>query len=452
MELQDVARLKTVASSNSNLKKSASVKPVSSGIQRPRFAFQGLKVPKPAELIPATSDDRQKALDDFRTFKADLASAMAAHVGNIRAIEGMVPDEAVLYQDTLAEAKKAVDDMLAYPDPARKPAIVAYACATVDTCPSNRREVENMLLRLKNIYFLASNPKGIKIYGDSYTVAGDFSKEDGANQVLGKIENLVQRTVDAGREAFQEAVETLRNAVGPTPLSEEDLQGGKEGRCLLDVPDSPGKDGRFFKGGYLLVESIRGEVRVLDAAGGIHRLASKMAAEKISLPVDQLGHDRIELSRRVDDERFRAMLTLNNWIRLAFAEAEKEIANEKRKAEFREETDQELAGLTAKASISLEEFLSGKVGIAVVDFGHKPFELRLRSEGGSTDKNGKPKLVWRVFCLAERNEAGQIRVVECPPRLATFFSDFMGFQEPGENYNRLGRFGHILRYLTPKTK
>lgn len=404
-----------------------------------RFSFQNRRVPRVGAILP-TPEERQAALEEFKQFKADVAASMYDCVQNVRSIEAMSRDEAELYTEELDQSRAAIKEMLSYTGAERLVSVVSYADAKTKTCPKTKGAVETTLFELLSVGFLSeakNNNSDIRAYGKKYNLSPEFTKTPESTPIIGEIENLLRETTANSRRVFEESFDALSRLAGSDQISVEELKSGKEGRILLFVPDNE-VNNRFYKGGYILVESRSGIVKLVGAVSGPQRTGENVARYHGFVPVSSLDQNRLVLETKVGDEQFKACCILQTWLRLAIGAAEEEADKENRKKAFAVQVEAERQELIPKATISFPEFvLSEKTGLAFVDFGRKPFEIR---NGGP-----RPKLVWEVFAVVERSDKGLVRVAFCPERLNEFFAENLEFRNPGQEFRNLGRLGQILR-------
>lgn len=413
----------------------ARLKPVKLPATVAKFVFQRLKVPEVTSVIPPSEEARQKALRDFQKFKADMVLAMDGHVTNIRAIESMSKEESALYSEELELAQSAIKGMLTFPDPVRVPALLAYAKAMVGTCPQTKTGVEATALQLANAGFLKDVQNGecdLRIFGRGYDLVPEFRKENVAIEAVKMLSNLVQQVADESQRQFAESFHELEVKAGNNPISLDDLLAGKEGRGFIKIPDNV-SNGRFYKGGFVLVESVERQVRILGGVGSLQKIAERLVMAKTGIPVGQIMANKLSIHPWLEEEQFKNCRTFQKWLQLV---ATKAAEAKQREQKFRELVEAERTLFAPKATVSVREFILSNVeGDAFIDFGPKPFNC----SGGRRVKD--------VFCIVRRNEQGQICVAECPERLQEFFAENLNnFKDPDQDFRNLGRLGQILRY------
>lgn len=371
---------------------------------------------------------------------------MSDLVLQLRALSSGTPDEVALARADVEALQTSIQAELNQEHPqGKEAALLAYASAMIKTCPEFRGSVKETLTSLVETGFLMEVGKGngIRIYGGEYALAKDLARNAEAKSIGEALTHLVDRTVAAGRQKFETDFAALKGAAGQNQLSVADLKSGKEGRLLLETPDQQHR-GRFYKGGFLLVESTNGgQIRALDAVGGPQRIVRQLAGVGTYVWNTQLGSERLEMKERLPEEVFRNVLILHGLIYRGIILAEKAEAVDQRKEEFKKQTAAERLTLKASATLTLVEFfIFGRIGSVLLDpLGRKPFEIHNR-----IDKDSRPTLVWDVIALIERNAQNQIRVANCPERLTEFFADFREYVATGEKFVSVKwPLGNLLR-------
>jgi len=431
--------------------KTAKGKPVAAAPEPKKFSFgKAPAVPKVAKAGVITA--AQKAADraEFDSFVDQVNESMSAAVADMWSIREADETTQRLYRARATELDRDVAEMLSYEAPFRLPAQLAYAEALVAGCPTRRDAISWVLDRLVADGFLEVSDAGVRIYGENYRLGADVRAEVRAQRGAQSIEALVTKAVELGKVQFEaERVALVTKAGGANQLTSEEVLAGKAGRVLLRVPDKSGSDGRFFKGGYLLVEVIDGKVAVLDAIGGIRKIGSQLAEEGTYLPVSQLVNERLNFgTTRFPPEVFNRLVAIHDMVRRGIVELQREEAEIKKAAEagdrktaYNTQVAAEREALAAKATATSTEFFPEKaVGVAFVDYGKGTFDVKDR-------ETGKVTSWWNVILLVERREDGQIRIVETPERLKGLFPESaFEWTDPGDKFSGLGYpLGPILR-------
>lgn len=421
--------------------------------KKAKFVFKAPAVPKLADIL-AEPEARKKALEEFNAFKTEVGIQMPAMVERLRLIDSMGEEEGSLYTEVYEEIQRAVATMLSYGESAaRNVSVLAYAKAVVTTCPTYRGAVESTMEKLVATGFIAlvtgtagtaRNASQVRVYSSIYGLTDSFSRNAEAQNVLGEINSLVRRTVEAGRSRFQQDLADLcQKAEGLGQISVADLVQGVAGHILLEVPDTQSEDGKVFKGGWILVKSSDRRITPVSAAGYIQRQVEDIAG-KIFVYADQLGQSSLNTGKRLDREVFHSTLQLWRWINSAIELAAQKAAQSAAKAEWEMKVAAERDALRPQATLTPEEFfLEGKVGIVFYDFGAgRAFEWRNRSAEGQQQTVD----LYDVFALVERAPNGQIRALAFPERLRGFFAEHGEFMEPGDRFYGLGVLGVLMRF------
>lgn len=378
-------------------------------------------VPRVAALI-TSKEERDAQLAEFSATREAIATAMADAVRNLRYVEyEATAEEASILQSARDESEQAIITMLGYEPPYRAVSVLAYASALVRTCPETKGWVEDAAKRLVEVGFLkpAESHNAVRVYNAGYVPAGDYGKSAEAGEVLKNLADLVGRERIAAKQRFEAKKAELDAAVGGNPLSIADLKAGKDGRLVLHVPDQivkRGSDTRTYKGGFALVDSAGGKVRILDGAGGLARISAQLNELGVYVGVSQLEAEKIDLGNvRVPEETFRSIVTLQKLLQRGLIEADEKSASIERKTKFHEEADSERQALAGKATLTSPQFfLLDAVGTCLVDpLGHKPF---VANQGKKNEAR-----TFEVFALVARDEKGRIRVAEAPERLTPDF-------------------------------
>lgn len=428
----------------------------------PKFTFKTPSIPRVD--LSNTAENRVAGAEALRGYKSEVRIAMPDYVRAIRGIDALTDeDERTIEGPKRQQLVDAIAAMLnvdkdGYGWEYKEVAVLAYGDAVVKTCPEFRGSVENTLKVLVEVGLMEEAEGGVWIYSKNYQLAKEYKNNSEAKAIGGSLDNLVSRTIEAGKARFQQDLAAIKAAAGNNQLTVVDLKTDKEGRLLLETPDHSYR-GRPYKGGILLLESSNGgQIRVLDGVGGCQRIARKLAEAGAFIWNTQLDSERIQLpEERLDDDVRTNMIVLHGMIYRGVAEVKKAEVADQRKAEFKAQTSVERESLKVLVTLTpVEFFLFGQVGTTLLDpLGRKPFEVR------SQIKDHDPILVWDVVCLVERDEQDRIRVAECPERLNEFFAKNREFVPAGEKFTDVGwplnvllrmGFAAALAEATPEQK
>jgi hypothetical protein len=407
-------------------------------------------VPKVRQILIA-AEQSAETLAAVRGKKEEIQDAITGAVQLAREIEGMHPDLQALNRSRFDEAWSVIKQCLNFPEPYRRAALLAFASSMLVTCRPDRRAVEETLGQLSVRGFLAQTeakngevtPKGaMKVYGQVYFLSVDLAREPEAVAIFGRIQPLVEAAVRASQRNFEEDHRNLLDEAG-VQLNSGELEAGKSGRLVLEIPDR--RDGeKFYRGGFILVQAGEGKIRPLKAIGGPRAKVAEMVEAGIFLPANQIGNSRLELHGRVDRDRFALMLTLFHFLKDGFAILKKEEEQAAKKAAYNQQVAAEREALAAKATILADQFLNGRVGTAFIDFGRRPFLTK--------DADGRSVRVSDFFALVKRGRDKKVSVVEAPERLAGFFKGLDEPRDPGGNFNNFGRAGKLLRAVASQLR
>jgi hypothetical protein len=172
-----------------------------------------------------------------------------------------------------------------------------------------------------------------------------------------------------------------------------------------------------------------------------------MVEAGVFLSANQIGNDRLELHGRVDETRFKLLLTFFHFLKDGLAVLKKKEEWAAKKAAYNTQVAAEREELSSDESVSLSaaDLLSTrKAGTAFVDFGHRPFH--------TPDADGKMVEVWDVFALIKRGRDGKVSVIKASERLAGFFKGLDEPRDPGGNFNNFGRAGKLLRAVASQLR
>jgi len=442
------------------------------GSGKASVAPKGFRFTAPILVRPVLSmqDDavRQQALADLETFRAQIGPYMQDLAVAIRQIEQLGDDERALAQGDWDTIQSAVAETLNASDPLAKVlATVAYASAMLNTCPAERPWVIATLKNLVEKGFLEDSPKPetdgpfrpkigeIYAYGRVYSLTPAFAKNDEAQQVLASISNLVSRAVAAGRRYFESRRDEVIALAGDpaTQLTLDQLQNPAcpNGLRHLPVPEQQWNDregNRHFRKAGGIVVQVRNErgpaITMVSGYGGVEYDAEKIRAANAFVLPSSLKHERLPLNQRLEPAQYWAVQQLHRLVRLGITEAIKQGERALSVAAFNDACRTEREVLVAKATLTPEQFLlEEKVGSAIIHWAPGAFEWR--KFDSATKKRPVVTRIWHLFALMERNERGQIKVAECPQRLAEFFAGHRDYETPGQEYSDLGKLGVILR-------
>ncbi|MFH1672439.1 MAG: hypothetical protein ABIF87_03305 [Pseudomonadota bacterium] len=408
-------------------------------------------VPKVGTTV-LTEEQRQANLRELEAFRSEVAASILDCVTGLRAIERMTEQEASIYKEDTAARKQAIKQMLDYDEPYCSVTVLAFADALVRTCNLSRGAVLDTIHRMVDTGFLTDknvpqdlkrvprNGTGIRIYSVNYAVTESYVRhyEKDAKEILVALEKLIEATVKAGRDHFQEAREHLREMnTDPMPLADlvALVQGGQpakaSGTLILRLPDREVKDRetnqpKILKGGDILVEvETDGRIFFREAIGGPQRIVRELAETETFVWATQLAQESFQPSKRLEEDVFKRAALLHRMLRSAIAETEKFEERRVAFANIKAQAEAERKELESRVTLTAEEFLlEDKVGSFLLEY-CEPWNVRGRD--GQPDQK-----IQFVMGLVTRYENGKIGV-ECPDRLKSFFG---GAQEPAQPRER----------------
>lgn len=430
------------------------------GTAVPKFCFQAPKLVRPALTVVQDETARQEALRGLERYKEEIGSFMLDLAKVIRQIQQMPEEEKALasgdwnaIQEAFAQVLNAEDQL------AKQLATVAYASAMTRTCPPTRAWVLPTIRDLVEKGFLVELPKPegpfrpkpgqFFAYGQVYILASEFRKNSNAQKTLTELAELVSQAVAAGREYFESRREEVIALAGPAKaqLSLDQLESPScpEGFRHLPIPEQ-GKP-LFRKEGGIVVcvqKTERGPAITMVAGyGSVEKEAERIREAGVFLAPVALRSKQLQVSQHLNPAQRWALIAFHRLLRLGIEEARRQEERVLAKQAFKEACKAEYEALRAKASLSPEQFLlEEEEGTAVVHWSPGAFQWR-RPDPATKKTVIVP--VWFLFALVERNEAGRIRVKECPERLTEFFAGHRDFEFPGQEYAELGKLGVLLR-------
>ena len=218
-----------------------------------------------------------------------------------------------------------------------------------------------------------------------------------------KVEAAEEQTRSTRAGALYEGSENLLEALE---------QGGE---ATFFAPDGRSEKGIFLPGGHVRVKIEGGDVFAIAAEGKCFHKVREIAEAGVSIPVEAIASQRLELRERVDQDTFFMMLAfhgiLNRGYQLALKNREREL---------------ETAALKARATVTAESMvMDSAVGAAFLFF--KSWAVVVTTDG----KNERKELK-NIELLVERNADGAFRVADCPKRFETVFASCREFTKTAD--------------------
>ena len=242
----------------------------------------------------------------------------------------------------------------------------------------------------------------------------------GASVVFTALVAKAERVALANASAAEEAISRLRE--GTTGSFLDVLRGG--GETVVFIPGNRVGE-RYYGGGHIRIRVDGGKIIPVNAVGKCRGTVAEAVELGIRIPVSTLGKERLELSVRLDESKFKVALTLFFFLNRGYQLA---LENAERSAR--------IAKMREKATISGVEFVvDGKPGTAY---------LFMRDGWKAGDKFFR-----YVAFLAERDVEGNIRVVETLTECGELFGGSSREWKPaGDRFSGLGYpLGSVLRTL-----
>lgn len=414
-------------------------------------------------LVPPSEQEREENFKQYQINFGKIASQMYDSVKWTRWYEALPEEEKPLYQagndeySGYIEIKEGIQEMLSYGDwTYREVAVIAYADALVKTCPDYRRWVLSTLDDLVRVSFLVElsadiksggdkdgkgKPNGLPMYGGVFNLHELFKKNSSAHKVLASLQNLHERTLEAGHRRYTDYLNELKSEAGEQ-ITLCELKEGKAGRIILDVPDLKRESNCY----PLLVESNGHQVTALGAVGAIQRVIEEIMEAGATVPVDKISKDS---GLKGKSGTLQAILRRSisavekkeqEKIRLTETKAKAEADFQKRVEGYRAQYEADRKELAPLAVLTDSEFLlERKAGLWFMDFGSKTFFEKV--------SRGEPKKVYGLMAVVERDELYRVRVVRTPNRLSNFFVNDREFKAEGDNFWGLGKFGVVMRVM-----
>lgn len=343
------------------------------------------------EAIAARDTKRAEMAREVDKFIQAIPAWMDERVKRMQALFSLQGPERDLAEKEISAIKAEIERKCAVAHPlARKAAVLAYGGARVAHTPTIKIVVQKLGHDLASVGLLqpveAETRGAVRVWEHYYTVHQDLAS-DQAGKILDQLEDLVQRTLRAGKEHYAGLVgDQKKQATGGLKVVDF-YPGRKAGRFSLFAPNKEYKvrdEERVARGGQLLVESDGRRFWIKEAVGGCQNVVATRLGDR-SLALETLENEELVLGKRVEKDLFGDLRILHSLVRQAWV-------HETHMAKEAERLATERADLIAKATVSPEDFfLGGKEGVVFVDYG--PGTWRLLRAGKETFHKG-------VFFLA----------------------------------------------------
>lgn len=443
-----------------------------------KFAFK--KVDLSSAIVKP--EDRLTELEALGSFRQEMAEQMQELVGFLRYVEGLTETERLGQKKNIDEVYGALAQHFAMEHPAGVTSLVLYAIEIIRTLPEPelatkddrekaQEQVEETVNELifRKFFVVADDSVSdgaVRVF--KMATVRVFSPEvlgmEGVSEALQILKNKISRIAAAKTAAYQakekrwaEDRERVRTLEGDNPLTAEQIRAGVDGLRVIHLPDREDekRKGVVHKGGDILISILDGQLTILDLAGPIDRLTSKIKG--VSFPANSLKASRLESKNENTILAFHlirdGLKALEEGEQRAKAVAEEAAARTARNEAFKAKVEEDRKILEAKATLtSAEAHVQMKDGL-FVQAGWAKFKFR---PPGEKDKRGKQveKDIWYPQSLVERKN-GKIRVAELPPdrpELKEVYAPFLSFSNPGEDYSSLKVLGILLQHDARRAK
>ncbi len=265
----------------------------------------------------------QKAVADVRKYVADIGGHMLGLVTRIRGIQTASPEVRAIYSKEFRALEEEVlahinsdEELLA--SAARR----AYALAMVATLPVDKRLVVETikgskssrlpgLIEIKMLDPVSVNAD-LKIFGDSFRVIGN---REFTQKITNGLFEGASRAAKAAHDLYHSEVANLKSRA---TITVAEMLEGKIGSFFLAIPDVK-DEFKFLPGGSLLAESDGRAIKVAKVCGHFQRVMTEIAEAGTFVSVDSLGRGRLELAKRLSDDKFKQARILHAVLRRGIA-------------------------------------------------------------------------------------------------------------------------------------
>lgn len=457
-------------------------------VQTPAQSPSVFKLPRISSL---RSMSKQTMMEQSEQLEKDIASNMATVADNIEFIRlqrkdlnnkgGLArkfyeEDETDFIEATIGGISNEENSAV------RRTYVEDFVKKMVATCPALRTEIlwtAEMLIEAG--FFIRGGRDIQRIYDLAVDIAPEYREDRDAKKAANDLLTLVDKAREAGRQQANAADKAIEEAAGPIESRLAASQFGyKDGQGLIIDPGWTDREGRFHRGGKLLVTSTSdGWLFLRQATNGVRRLVEEIAKaeeaanedksedevdKKITISINEIGSGHISDAGSMEPNfyktTFKVLMTLKRA--LEYSIKGEEIA-EKHK-EFQIAADNERKEFALKANLTAEQFHTKTANSGdsyfIDPLGHRPFLDRKIENGKPVVDEEKSKQQRRqvfkmipvsedaydVFFLAIVGEKGAISY-SFPERLTKFFSDFpQAFEKLIKmDRNRLEKSGEISK-------
>lgn len=360
-------------------------------------------------------------------------------------------------KETAQKMREYLDEALGLEDGIlRASAAVAYIRETLSGQYDSADEARKALADLTDhgLLVLSDENGRIMIGYQHYDVSGKFElDEDDLAKVSGVVAAFSRGLVTLEK---QRRVEQTKTMGMEATITIDEVNAGKNGRCLMEVPAEQMDGGKWRGGGFVLLEFRENNVAPIRASGAVEGLIAKMVEMGVRLP-------RYTLDARVPpgggnhDAFCRVVDAVRRDKGLSIAEAEEVVRKEQalwylirrglKSHHAKKLLAKSIEELKGKAEITGTQFfgLNGSEG--------KPVTGKMAYLEFPGDFNqGNSQTISSPFFLATRSEEGGFEVTELPAHLQPILGHHVGKKYPGfeNDQDCPPQIGRLLRAIRGK--
>jgi len=268
--------------------------------------------------------------------EAGLAQAIRDNILMLREYLALPREEREAVKDHIAGIMATLAEIANYPiKPVdyRMPSRLVYLDALIREWPkghihtvySLRKLCKEELVRLNFFRYVNSeeekNGVGIRIAENVYALADEYGQKTEARESFKEFCSIWQECVRRQRTEFNAEMEEALKLVGNNHVNQDQAKTGKEGRGIWNVKDHSFFDRmtgqtKMFRGGKAVFEIKDGQVGILMGLGVLKTVAKTVS--DVTIPVTQIGTERLELSYREENQDlFRKQKLLHSLTRRA---------------------------------------------------------------------------------------------------------------------------------------
>jgi hypothetical protein len=412
-------------------------------------SFPGIYVPDlsaiEALMKPVDETEKKKIEAIIAEIRKNIPAFVSAARKLDTRIEELTPDQK-LTKPSLDKAReeiaKANKSYVTHDDAqVREVASLVYSRAQAETCPATKSAIEDTMAAIVRAGVLRqataedqaivdsgkSKPGTwwVKIFWTTYVVVERFRNHQDTQATLDALQRVVRAAQAAKRASDKSELASLREGADGTTA---DLLAGKvRAEGVLRIPDR--KVGDIVRHGGYIRWSIDADhyvdIRGVTGAPGFVKNVKTMMEDNTYISAQDVANDKFVPPPSSNGgnwwppEKFNLMVGLHSILRRG-------VETTKADEESAEKVNSERAEFATKADLTIDEFLEGKPGSAILDYSGT-FRIK------GTDRHAN-----NPYCLITRHEDGSISAT-CPKRFASFFEvrGSLDKQQPGDNFRNL---------------